>query len=120
MTNSMEVLLKIKNETTIWPSHSILMHISFLKSTNSKRYIQPNVHSSTIYNSQDAEAIKCSSRHEWIKTMVYTHTQWNISHKKGWKLAFCNNKDGPGWYYASEISETEKNKYFVLSLTCGI
>ena len=32
--------------------------------------------------------------------VVYTHTQWNISHKKEWNLASCDNMNGPRGYYA--------------------
>ena len=36
--------------------------------------MHPNVHCSTIYNSQDMEATKCPSTDEWIKKMWYTYT----------------------------------------------
>ena len=36
--------------------------------------MHPNVHSSTIYNSQDVEASKCPSTNEWIKKMWYIYT----------------------------------------------
>ena len=36
--------------------------------------MHPNVHSSTIYNSQDVEASKCPSTDEWIKKMWYIYT----------------------------------------------
>ena len=45
---------------------------------NSKIHTQPNIHSNTIYNSQDIEATKCSSTYDWIKKkwyiLLYTHT----------------------------------------------
>ena len=48
---------KTKNRTTIWSINSIPGNISKEnKDTNSKRYMNPNVHSSIIYNSQDMEA----------------------------------------------------------------
>ena len=40
--------------------------------------------------------------------------------KKEWNPAICNNIDGPGGFYASEISQTEKDKYCILSLICGV
>ena len=64
--------------------------------TNSKRYMHPNAHSSTIYNSQDMEATSLSiSTEEWIK-------MWNIhameySHKK-WNNAISSNMDWPRDY----------------------
>ena len=48
------------------------------ENSNSKRYMHPNVHSSTIYNSQDMEATKCPLTDELIKKM-YIHIQWNIT-----------------------------------------
>ena len=48
---------KIKNRATIWPCNSTPGHISEEnENTNLKRYMHPNVHSNTIYNSQDIEA----------------------------------------------------------------
>ena len=49
---------KPKNGVTIWFSNPSPGHVSGKKKTlNSKRYTYPNVHSSTIYNSQDMEAM---------------------------------------------------------------
>ena len=39
--------------------------------------MHPNVHSSTIYNSQDRKQPKCPTTDDRRKT--YTHTQWNIT-----------------------------------------
>ena len=53
--NCMEVPQKTKNRTTIQSSNPTPGH-AFRENHNSKRYMYPNVHSSTIYNSQDMEA----------------------------------------------------------------
>ena len=53
--NSMDVPLKTKNRVTMRSSNLIPGHIS-RQNYNSKRYIHPNNHSSTIYKSQDMEA----------------------------------------------------------------
>ena len=45
-------LKKTKNRVTIWPSNPTPGHI-LRENCNSKRYMYLNVHSSTIYNSQD-------------------------------------------------------------------
>ena len=50
----MEVPQKTKNGTTI-PSNLTPGHIP-RENDNTKRYIYPNVHCDTIYNSQDMEA----------------------------------------------------------------
>ena len=55
MENNIEVPQKIKNRVTIRSSNPTPGYISREKS-NSKRYMYPNVHCSTIYNSQDMEA----------------------------------------------------------------
>ena len=42
------------NRATIWSSNPINAHISG-ENHNSKRYMHPKIHCSTIYNSQDME-----------------------------------------------------------------
>ena len=44
-----------RNKTTTWPSNATTGHIPW-ENHNSKRHTYPNVHCSTIYNSQDVEA----------------------------------------------------------------
>ena len=39
------------------------------ESHNSKRYMQPSVHSSTIYNNQYRKQHTCPTAEEWIKKM---------------------------------------------------
>ena len=50
---------------------------------------------------------------------MYTHTHNGIllSHKKEGNSAICNNLEG---IMLSEISQIEKDKYYILSLICGI
>ena len=36
--------------------------------------MHPNVHCSTVYNSQDKVQPKCPSTEEWIKKVRYIHT----------------------------------------------
>mgnify|MGYP007071327303 CR=1 FL=1 len=52
---SMEVPQKTKNTTTVWSSNRTPGHISG-QNYNSKRYMHPYDHCSTIHNSQDMEA----------------------------------------------------------------
>ena len=50
---------------------------------NSKRYMHPNVHCSTIYNSQDMEATWMSiNRWKDKEDAIYTHKGILLSHKK--------------------------------------
>ena len=57
--------------------------------------MQPNVHTRTIDNSQDMEATWMSIN-RWTnkENVVYTHTQWNINHKKEWNNVIHSNMDG--------------------------
>ena len=57
MDNSMEVPEETKNRFAIWSSNPTLGCISGKdENSNSKKYMHPNVHISTIYDSQDMEA----------------------------------------------------------------
>ena len=54
--NSMEFPQKTKNGTALWPSNSAAGIIPYEAwNTNPKELVHPNVHSSTIYNSQVLE-----------------------------------------------------------------
>ena len=98
MVNSTEVLLKTKNRTIIWSSNPTPGHI-FRENHNSKRYMHPNVHCSTIYNSQDMEATEeCPSTEEWIKKTLHIYTM-EYSHKSEWNNAICSNMDGLRVYH---------------------
>ena len=37
-----------------------------------------------------------------------------VSHKKEWDIAICNDMDEPRNYYTSEVSQTKKDKYYVI------
>ena len=52
--NNMEVPLRSKNRASIWSCNPTPERIS-KENHNLKTYMYPNVHSSTIYNSQDME-----------------------------------------------------------------
>ena len=68
------------------------------QNTRSKEPMQPNVHSSAIYNGQDLEIAKCPSVDE-IKKLWYVYTVEYYVAKEGLPT-FCDNIDGPGDYYA--------------------
>ena len=69
MENRMEVTQKTENSTTIWSSNSTPGYTSEKKNknTDSKRYMQPNVHGSIIYNCHGSNL--CPSTDEQIKEM---------------------------------------------------
>ena len=56
----------------------------------------------------------------WMDKEDMVYIKWNISHKKEWDLAICDNMDKPRGIMVSEISQVEKDKYYMISLTCGI
>jgi len=64
---------KIKNRIIVRPSNHIPGYIC-RENHNSKRYMHPNVHSSTVYNRQYMEATHMSINRKLIKKMWYTHT----------------------------------------------
>ena len=84
-------------------------------SHNSKRYMHPSAPCSIIHKSQDMEATSGSINRGMDKDVQYT-TELLLSHKKEWNSAICNNMDRPQGIMLSEISQTEKGKYFTLSL----
>ena len=71
------------------------------ENSHAKRYMHPSVQSSTIYNSQDMEANQVSIKRQ-------------MDHKKIWYVLAIQN------FVLSIISQTEKDKYYVISLICGI
>ena len=55
-----------------------------------------------------------------IHTYTQTHTmEYYLAIKKEWKFAIYNNMDGLGEYYA-KWNKSEKDKYCMISLICGI
>ena len=61
---------------------------------------------------------KCLSTDEWIKNIwhvcvcvcVCVCVKWTgilLIHKKEWNNATCGNKDGPGYYQLSEVSQRQ-------------
>ena len=88
-------LRKLKIEL---PYHPTPGHIS-RQNYNSKRYVHPYVHGSTIHNGQDMETTKCPSIEEWIKKMWYIYNGILLGHKNEQNNAICSNMDGPRDYH---------------------
>ena len=103
MGNCMEFLQKTKNRTMIW-SGNFSARCVFAENENSnlKRLMDLNVHSSTIYNSQDMEATWVPIN-RWMDTnVVYTYNTTGIllSSPSKWNPAIYNNVNRPWRYYA--------------------
>ena len=53
------------------------------------------------------------------EAVVYIHNGILLSHKKNEIMLFCSNTDGPRGYH-TKLTQTEKDNYHMLSLTCGV
>ena len=81
----------------------------------------PNVHCSTIYNSQDMEQPKCPSIDEWIKKMWYIYTmEYYSTIKRNETELFVVRWMDLESVIQSEVSQKEKNKYRMLMHIYGI
>ena len=75
-----EIPLKAGNRTAIWPSNPTAGHTHW-GNQNWQRHMYPNVHHSTVYNSQDMEAAWMSiSRQMDKKAVVHIHNGVLFSH----------------------------------------
>ena len=79
------------------------------------------VHCSIIYNSQEWRQPKCPSVDEQIKNLWHI-TQWNtyLAIKKKEISPFVTAWTDLESIVLSEISQSEKNKYHMISLICVI
>ena len=62
---------------------------------------------------------KYPSAYEWIKKMWYIYTMEYYSVTKEWNNAICSNMDGPRECH-TDWSQTEKRKYHMTYLICGL
>ena len=111
MENSIEVFLKTKNWTTVWPSNPIPGHIPG-ENHNSKRFMPSSAHCSTIYNCQDMKATKFLSTEKWIKKLWYTYTMeyYSAIKRNGTEV------DEPRVYF-TEWSKSEREKQILHIIT---
>ena len=64
---------------------------------------------------------KCPSTEEWIKKMWYVYTMEYYSAIKNKKIMpFATTWMDPEIVTLSEVSQTQKDKYHMISLICGI
>ena len=65
---------------------------------------------------------KCPSTEEWIKRMWFVYIQWNIMQpfKKNEIILFAAIWVDLENIILSEVSQSEKEKYYMISLICGI
>ena len=87
---------------------------------NSKRYMLPNVHCNTIYNSQYMEATCMSINRGTDKdNVVHIYNGILLNQKEEWNCAICRYVDGPRDCH-TQWSQKVKNKYHLLTHVCGI
>ena len=81
----------------------------------------PNVHRSTVYNSQDMEATRCPSADEWIREQwyIYTMEYYSAIKKNTFESVLMRwMKLEP--ILQSEVSQKEKHQYSILTHIYGI
>ena len=84
-------------------------------------YMHLNVHSSTIYSRQVMEATRYPLTEEWIKRMWYVYTtEYYSAIKKDEIMPFAATWIDLEIIIPSELSQKEKDKYHMRSLTCEI
>ena len=103
--------LKKRKTATIWPSNPTPGHISRKdKDSKLKRYMHLNVHTSTIYQSQDVEETEVSIHRGMGKEdVVCIYNGIRLSHKKEWNNAICSNMNGPGDYHTKQ-SQSDRER----------
>ena len=74
--------------------------------------MDPNIHSSTVYNSQDMKAIWMSINRQMDKEdAIHTHNRILLSHKEQ-NDSICSNLDGPRRYGVKHC----KSKIFTIKI----
>ena len=102
-----------KLKTTIWYSNSIPGYI-FGRNQNLKRYMHPDVHSSTVYNRQTWKQPNHSStdewryRVEWVSECVCVHNEILFSYKR-MKYRHCSTWMDLQIILLSEVNQTKIN-----------
>ena len=109
------LLIKLKIEL-IWPCSPTSGHLSG-DNHNLRRYMHPNIHCSTVYNTQGMGTIYTSTNKGKNEDMAQTHNEILLSHKKEWNNFICLNMDRPR-ECQTEWSKSEKDKYHMILLKC--
>ena len=121
--SSMEFPQKIKNGIALWPSDSTSKNLfAETQNTNSKKkHVNPCVLCNVIYNSQNLEAVQVSIS-SWVdkKAVVHLHKEYYSAIKKKEMLPFVTAWIDLEDIMLNEISQSEKDRYYMISLICGI
>jgi len=111
----------------MWSSNSTSGYISKGNETTiSKCYLHSHIPYSIAYDSQYTNKSKCLLTEKWIKktyfihmhTYAYTMEYYSDIKKEG-NPVIWNNID-ESWRHYTEWYKTEKDKYSMISVICGI
>ena len=120
--SSSEIPQKTKNGSVFWPIDPTSGNLyEETQNSNLKDHKHPNVHCSIIYNHQDMEAAQ-ESISRWVDktTMGQLHNGTLLGHKKKKILPFATAWIDLENIMLSEISQSEKDKYHMISHIHGI
>ena len=107
------------NKGFIWPSNPTAGH-THGGNQNWKRHVYPNVHRSTVYNSQWKQP-RCPSADEWIRKVWYIYTmEYYSAIKKNTFESFLMKWMKLEPIIQSEVSLKEKYQYSILTHIYGI
>ena len=82
--------------------------------------MDPSVHCSTVYNRQDMEATSASINRGMDKEDVLYTVEYYSAIKKNEIMPFAATWMDLEMIILSEVGHTEKDKYHMISLICGI
>ena len=104
----------------MWSGNPTLGHMSEKdENSNSKRSMHPNVHSSTMYNNQEATYMSID---RWMdkEAVVHIHNGILLSYKK--ECIWVSSNEGMKLepIIQNEVSQKEKHQYSILMHIYGI
>ena len=112
--------LKTENRATIWPYNPTPGHISREKH-GLKRYVHLNVHCSTVTIAKTWKQLKCPLTEESIKKMWYIYAmEYYSAIKNNERMPFAATWMDLKNIILSEVSQTEKEKYHMISIICEL
>jgi len=122
MENSMEVPQKIKNRINIWSSNTPGYLSKENKNTNLKRYMHTCVYCkyTCIFKAKVWKQPKYPLIGEWVKNSYIYVMEYYSAIKRNEILPFSTTWISLRGIMLSDISQTEKDKYCMISLICGI
>ena len=85
----------------------------------SKQYLHLHVFAALFTNGKLWKQPKCTMTDEWIKKLWYVYYGILYSQSKKGNTVIWDNTDKPGGHMLSEVRQTDKYKYYMLSLICG-